>query len=260
MTIRVGFAGDRDIAVWVMDYLLHSGCSPVALLLSDGRRASHADELLQRCGHLEPEQVFHGAEFRSAAGIERLRAMNLDVLLSIHFPYLVPASVLDLPRMGAINLHPGFLPYNRGWHTPSWAILDGTPIGATLHFMSQEIDAGDIIHQEQLEVRPDDTAHTLYQRLKELELKVFRAAWPSIDAGKPPRTPQVDAGTTHQRQDLLKPDVQQILLDEAVCPEELLRRLRALTTDRIEEAAYFELDGRRYSIQIRIEEGEASES
>ncbi len=251
---RFAFAGDRDIAVWVLEYLLSEGFRPEALLLSDEGRATHAAELTRLAG-LPPERVLRGGAFREPAGLRLLRELRLDVVVGIHFPYLVPPAVLELPRLGVLNLHPAYLPYNRGWHTPSWALLEETPIGATLHFMDAGVDTGDVVHQRALEVSPGDTADTLYQRLKGLELEVFREAWPQVVRGTYRRTPQPDGGPPgRRRQELFVPGVQRIHLDERVRAGDLLRRLRALTTSRLDEAAWFEVDGTRYRVQLVIRE------
>jgi methionyl-tRNA formyltransferase len=249
---RIGFAGDRDIAVRVLDFMLGEGVEPVLLLVSAGRGASHAEELRARCGHLPAGRVLEGKSFRTDEGVAALEAANLDYLVGIHFPYYMPARVLASPRRGALNLHPGFLPYTRGWHTPSWAILEATPIGATFHFMTEEIDAGDIVAQRALEVGPGDTAHSLYARVKELEYEVFREAWPHLLSGQIPRAAQRGEGTVHDRSELLDPSVQRIDLNTPVAAGDLLRRLRALTTNRVEEAAYYEADGRRYRVRVEI--------
>jgi methionyl-tRNA formyltransferase len=252
--IRYAFAGDRDIAVRVLDYLLECGHRPAALLVSGPERASHAEELAARCGHLDDTLVFCGPRFREPASLAVLERLSLDLIIAVHFPYLVPPGVLQLPRTGVLNLHPAYLPYNRGWHTPSWAILDDTPIGATLHFMDEGIDTGDIVHRRQLAVSPADTADTLYARVKDLELDVFREAWPLLVTRQYSRTPQPAEGTSHRRTDLLDPAVQEIDLETSVPAGDLLRRLRALTTSRQEEAAYFQVAGKRYRIRIQIRE------
>lgn len=252
---RIAFAGDRDIAVWVLDFLLDQGVRPLALLIPDTDKASHDQALIERCDFLPPERILRGKAFRQPEGLELLRALELDFIVGIHFPLIVPPAVLELPRHGVLNLHPAFLPYNRGWHTPSWALLEQTPIGATLHFMEAGVDMGDIVHQQELAVSPGDTANSLYRRLKALELEVFRAAWPALAAGSYTRRPQrPDEGTAHRRQELFSPEVQRIDLDAQVRAGDLLRRLRALTTNRIDEAAYFEVDGRRFRVQVQIQE------
>jgi methionyl-tRNA formyltransferase len=252
-TVRYAFAGDRDVAVWVLEYLLGTGSRPLALLTPAKDRASHAHSLEYLCRDLKPYQILRGFDFREPRGLRVLKELRPDFIVGVHFPLLVPAEVLAIPRVGFLNLHPALLPHNRGWHTASWSLLEQTPAGATLHFMDVGLDEGDIVHQKALEPSPADTAHTLYEKLKRLEVEVFREAWPSLVSGKYRRTPQnAGAGAAHRRADLSA--VQRIDLDREVCAGDLLRRLRALTTNRIDEAAYFEAGGKRYRVQVRIEE------
>jgi len=252
-TLRLAFAGDRDIAVWVLDFLLAQGVRPCALLLPDPSKASHSQELRARCSYLPEENILVGGRFRDAHGIELLRELRLDYIVGVHFPYLVPESMLEVSGRGFLNLHPAYLPFTRGWHTPTWSILEGTPAGATLHFIDRGLDTGDIILQKQLHVTEDDTAHSLYQKVKKLELEVFQQAWPQLLSGHPTRIPQdLSVGTFHKRKDLFQPQIQEVDLDEPTTARELITRCRALTTNRIDEAAYFEVDGRRHRIQIAI--------
>ena len=153
---RFAFAGDRDISVWVLHYLLEQGAHPEALLVTEYGKASHADPLISLCAPFMPaDRILHGKAFREPAGINLLRNLDLDYVIGIHFPYIVPENILAIPRFGVLNLHPAYLPYNRGWHTPSWALMENTPIGATLHFMSPGVDTGDIVHQKKLKFHPE---------------------------------------------------------------------------------------------------------
>ncbi|MEA2461334.1 MAG: dTDP-4-amino-4,6-dideoxyglucose formyltransferase, partial [Actinomycetota bacterium] len=199
--------------------------------------------------------VFRGPEFRDEGSMQALLELELDYIICVHFPYIVPQDVLEIPRVGVTNLHPALLPYNRGWHTPTWAILDDTPYGATLHFMSAAVDEGDVILQEPLAVSPGDTADDLYRRALRLEEEVFAAAWPLLVSKDPPRRPQ-DAGvaTAHRPADLTDSGIQKIDLSQETTAEDLVRRLRAMTTNNVEEAAYFEVDGKKYRLQLHITE------
>jgi methionyl-tRNA formyltransferase len=255
-TPRIAFAGDRDIAVQVLDHLLGEGVEPFALLLAGPGSASHAEELRARCPGIDDTRVLVGAHDLRERGVSVLEPLELDLVVCVHYPHIVPADVLAVPRRGFVNLHPAYLPANRGWHTPTWALLDDTPIGATLHYMASEVDAGPVVHQQRLEPSPGDTAHTLYSRLKALELEVFRAAWPALAAGDPGTPQDLAAGTIHGRRDLERSGVRRVDLDELVLAGDLIRRLRALTTDRAAEAAYFDVDGRRYLVQVHITEVE----
>lgn len=250
---RIIYSGDRNISVEVLRFLLDQGCRPLALLVPDEKRATHARELIALCDFLSPDHILVGDRFRSEEGIRFLASLKPDYILGIHFPYIVPKAVLEVPTQGVLNLHPAFLPFNRGWHTPSWAILDGTPYGATLHFMDEGVDTGDIVHQRQVEVAASDTADSLYQKVLRLEAEVFREAWPSLASLRYKRTPQsAGAGTAHVKKDLSA--AQRLDLDAPVPPRDLLRRLRALTTNSVKEAVTFVDGGKMFRVQVKIVE------
>lgn len=253
LPLRIAFAGDRQISVDVLDFLLGQGVTPQALITAAPNRASHADALIDRCGHLPEHLIFRGTEFRTEAGLRALDALELDYVISIHLPYLVPAAALALPRHGWLNLHPSFLPFNRGWHTATWAILDGTPAGATLHVMDDSIDTGDIIRQRRVEIRDSDTAHTLYNRILRAEYEVFCEVWPEIAANGITAMPQgPGAGSTHRRIDLEQSGLKEIDADRAYPASDLILQLRALTTNSAMDAATIELGGRRYAVQVTL--------
>lgn len=252
MDIRLAYAGDRKIAVDILEFILKKGVEPKALMVSSKKKASHDQELIDLCDHLEDSKILRGNEFKKDTNIDGLRGLDLDYIISIHFPYIYPKSVLETPEHGVLNLHPAYLPYNRGWHTPTWAIYDDTPYGATLHFMEEELDSGDMINRERLEKKPEDTAHSLYQKVLALEKKVFEDSWNDLINFDYQRIPQnLQEGTKHTKKDIK--DIQKIDFDGEVKAEELIKKLKALTTNKISEAAYFEKDGGKYRVQINIE-------
>lgn len=220
--------------------------------MADGSRASHAKDLLERCSFLPENRIFHGKAFEAPEAVSLLNSLDLDFIFGIHFPYIIRKPVLEASRHGFINLHPAWLPFNRGWHTPSWAILEETPVGATLHFMSEAVDEGDIIAQSLVTVQPWETAHSLYQRLLQAEFDLFVEALPSLADGSFTRTQQnLSLGTVHKMKEMLQPAIQRIDLDEPTTARDLLRRLRGMTTNMPSEAAYFEHEGRK--IRVRVE-------
>ncbi|WP_432712766.1 formyltransferase family protein [Pedobacter sp.] len=249
--MRYAYAGDREISVHLLEFLMAQGCAPLALLVSEGKGASHAQELVEK-SKLPKEVIFRGNEFKKKDAIARLKSLNLDYIIGIHFPYLVPKAVLDLPKVGVVNLHPAYLPYNKGWHTPSWAIVEGKPYGATLHFMEEALDQGDIIHQKQVTVHANDTANSLYQRALQLEEEVFKEAFAELRSLKPRRKPQAAAGTAHLKKDL--EELRKIELEKTYTAVALLNKLRGLTTNDEKEAAYFEYQGKKIGVQVCFKE------
>lgn len=248
----LALAGDRRVAVEVLRFLLDREVRPRMLLVSDPGRATHAEELRRLAG-LPDDRILVGTEFRTPAGLAALAAAELDYIIGVHFPYLVPPEALAIPAVGFLNLHPAHLPHNRGWHTPSWAMLDGTPAGATLHFMDEGIDTGDIIARVRVDPAPHDTAHTFYQRILDAEVALFAETWPQLASLEPPRLPQrPDDGTTHRRTDLAA--VRQLDADAPTTARRVVDHLRALTTSDPDEAAWIEIDGRRVRVRVELED------
>ena len=247
--MKYAFAGDREISYRLLKFMISEGYDPKMLLVTDDKTTTHACELIKISG-LNEDKVIRGKSFLSEKNIEKLKELKLDYIIGIHYPYIIPVEVLNCPKVGFLNLHPAYLPYNKGWHTPSWAILDDTKYGATLHFMVKELDAGDVIHQKKLTISIDDTADSLYRKVLKLEEEVFIEAFPELISLKPKRKKQIQKGTSYNKKDLSK--INEINLDEKVKPKDFINKLRALTTNNIEESAFFIENDVKYAVQITI--------
>jgi len=123
--------------------------------------------------------------------VSTIRALSPDLLLSFWYRRLLCRELLDIPRLGAVNLHGSLLPRYRGRSPVNWVLVNGeTETGVTLHYMIEEADAGDIIAQQAFLIDPDDTALTLYRKVTAVGLDLFRATYPALRAGTAPRIPQ----------------------------------------------------------------------
>ncbi len=247
--MKYAFAGDREISVRILGLLIDSGFLPSYLFISENSKQTHAHELIELSG-LPAEKIFIANEISDIAVMDQLREAELHYIFGIHFPYIIPAGVLEIPMIGFLNLHPAYLPFNKGWNTPTWAIVDGTPYGATLHYMAIELDAGDIVHQKQLDVMPYDTANSLYQKVLNLEYDVFKEALPDLIKLSPPKIKQKGQGSSYKKRDLKK--INKIEPDQYYTGKELIDKLRALTTNNIQEAAQLNIDGLKMAVQIKL--------
>lgn len=89
---------------------------------------------------------------------------EFDLVLSYFYKYIIPQKVLaKIKRI--VNCHISYLPWGRGSQPNVWAIVNGEPAGVTIHELTDELDAGNIIVQKAVNIFPDDTGHTLYNRL-----------------------------------------------------------------------------------------------
>lgn len=121
---------------------------------------------------------------------DRVAQIKPDFLFSFYYRNMISPKILELAAKGALNLHGSWLPHYRGRVPVNWAIINGeTETGATLHYMVEKPDAGDIVLQEKVPIAFTDTAHDLFNRLTDAAVSVIRSAWPLLVAGTAPRTP-----------------------------------------------------------------------
>lgn len=246
-TISVIYAANRSIGLECLRALLAAEIMPLALLVAEGKGASFHEEMRSL---LPDTPTLSGKAFRSPEGIALLKNTKPDYLISVHFPYIIPKEILSLPCIGSLNLHPAFLPFNKGWNTPTWAIIDQTPFGGTLHWIDEGIDTGNIALQERIDVLPTETAHELYQRALAAEHRIFKKAIPLLLSRTLPRIPQTEAGTFHA-----KGDIESIRnLDACMDPALRDRIVRGLTTNNPEETAYRMANGKRCYVRANAQE------
>ena len=94
-----------------------------------------------------------------ASFADELRTLAVDLLLNVHSLFILPDAVLEAPRLGAYNLHPGPLPAYAGLDVVSWAILNGeTRHGVTIHRMVSRVDAGPIAYEASFDLGAGDSA------------------------------------------------------------------------------------------------------
>ena len=129
--------------------------------------------------------------------VATLRALAPDVILSVWYRRLLGHDLLALPRIAALNLHGSLLPAYRGRAPVNWVLVNGERrTGVTLHHMTAEADAGDIVAQQAIDIEPDDTAFSLYKRMVKVGVELLLETYPGVLAGTAPRIPQDPARAT----------------------------------------------------------------
>ena len=126
-----------------------------------------------------------------------LRGLAPDLILSVWYRRLLGSDLLALPRAAALNLHGSLLPAYRGRAPLNWVLVNGEPrTGVTLHHMTVAADAGDIVAQGPIDIEPDDTAFTLYERMTKIGVELLLETYPAVLDGTAPRIPQDHARAT----------------------------------------------------------------
>ena len=113
--------------------------------------------------------------------VERVTAIAPDFIFSFYYRSMLHAPLLAIPTRGALNMHGSLLPKYRGRVPVNWAVIRGeTETGATLHYMVEKPDAGDIIGHQAVPIGPDDTAFEVFGKVTDAAVAVLDTALPAL--------------------------------------------------------------------------------
>ena len=196
--MKLVFMGTPEFALPSLERLAESGHEVAAVVTRPdrargrGRRVSSTPvkEAADRLGipALQPESVDE-PDF-----LGRLRTIDADLFVVVAF-VLLPGSVLRIPRLGCINLHPSLLPKYRGAAPVNWAVIRGeTETGITVFRLSARMDAGDVLYQKRVPIGADETAGELSDRLKILGAEAVAGTVDGLADGTLTARPQSDEG------------------------------------------------------------------
>ncbi|GAB4546948.1 MAG: hypothetical protein Kow0063_41520 [Anaerolineae bacterium] len=127
-----------------------------------------------------------------------IRGWRPDLVISIYLNQLIKRELIQLPRLGCLNIHPALLPRNRGLFPYFWAIANGEPeTGVTLHWVDEKFDTGDILLQEVLPIEPGDTMTSLQYKSAQVGADMLVRGVTLVEAGEAPRIPQDSSQATY---------------------------------------------------------------
>ncbi len=117
--------------------------------------------------------------------VEQIRALQPDFFFSFYYREMLKRELLDIPKRGALNMHGSLLPKYRGRVPVNWAIIYGeTETGATLHYMTEKPDNGDIVAQQAVPILPNDTALQVFHKVTVAAELALHGVVPALLAGK----------------------------------------------------------------------------
>jgi methionyl-tRNA formyltransferase len=168
--MRVIFFGTPDFAVPSLRALLEAGEEVIAVVTQPDRVKGRGHKLsappVKDVALSEHIPVLQPAGIRSPSFFDELAGLGPDVIAVVAYGRIIPPAILELPRMGCINVHGSLLPKYRGAAPIQRAIIDGErKTGITTMLMDEGLDTGDILLKEETEITDEDDAHTLGARL-----------------------------------------------------------------------------------------------
>lgn len=124
-------------------------------------------------------------------GVEALKALRPDLCVTAAFGQILSKEILDIPRLGTINVHASLLPQYRGSSPVNWCLINGeTVTGVTTMMTDEGIDTGDILLQRETNILPMETAGDLIQRIGAMGAELLLETIKALEAGTLPRAKQ----------------------------------------------------------------------
>ena len=176
--MKLIFAGTPEFAAQALRAIVAAGHQVLLVLTQPDRQsgrgmavhASPVKELALACGI----DVFQPPSLKDGAAQQRLRDVGADAMIVAAYGLILPPAVLDLPRLGCINIHASLLPCWRGAAPIQRAILAGdSETGVCIMQMDAGLDTGAVLHRESLPITADDTAASLHDKLAVLGTRLI---------------------------------------------------------------------------------------
>jgi methionyl-tRNA formyltransferase len=211
--MRLVFCGTPQFALPTLKQLLAAGHT-IELVVTQPDRVRGRDQdpspppvklMAQEAGLpvVQPEKIKNNPDLRA-----RLEAIKPDAIIVVAYGRIIPEWMLNLPRLGNINLHASLLPKYRGAAPIQWAVANGeTVTGATTMRLDQGLDTGDMLLQRSLSIEPNQTAEQLFPLLADSGAGLMHETLEGLEAGTIQPIPQDNAGASLapilQREDAL---------------------------------------------------------
>ncbi len=199
--MRIVFMGTPDFAKESLEQIYKAGHEIVGVVTNidkpQGRgmklSASPVKEFAveKNLKVLQPEKVRNNNEF-----IETIKNLKPEVICVVAYGKILPKELLDIPKLGCINVHGSLLPKYRGAAPIQWAVLNGDKItGITTMYMDAGMDTGDMILKEEVEIGENETTGELWTKLSKIGGKLLVKTLQMIEDGNAPREKQSDEFT-----------------------------------------------------------------
>ena len=200
--MKIIYMGTPDFAVEPLRRLVEAGKNIVAVVTMPDKPAGRGHKIqfspVKEYALSVGLPILQPVNLKDPEFVEELRSYQADLQIVVAFRML-PEIVWNMPPLGTFNLHASLLPQYRGAAPINWAVINGeTETGITTFFLQHEIDTGNIIMQEKINIAPDDNAGIVHDRLMMLGADLVLKTVNQIESGNLTSTPQ-DAivGTRH---------------------------------------------------------------
>jgi hypothetical protein len=199
--MKIVFMGTPDFSLQPLKSLVEAGHDVRLVLTREDKKRNRGELSPTPVKELAQElniPVLTPSKMKDEALIERLKSENADFFVVVAYGKILPKEILDIPKLGCINIHASLLPEYRGAAPIQWSIIDGKKkTGITTMLMDEGLDTGDILKQYELPITDDETGGSLFDKLAILGGEAIADTIANFDSITP--TPQGEATTEYAK-------------------------------------------------------------
>jgi methionyl-tRNA formyltransferase len=200
--MKIVFMGTPSFAVPSLERVLKGGHEVVAVFTQPDRPKGRKRELtpppVKEAALSHGIPVHQPERMRSEEAIRLVESLMPDLIVTAAYGQILPRAVLDVPRLGCINVHGSLLPKYRGGAPIQRSIMNGESVtGVTIMYMAEGLDTGDMISRVEVAIEDTDTSGTLFDKLSIAGADLLARTLPQIEAGSVAAVPQVHEEATY---------------------------------------------------------------
>lgn len=187
--MKIIYMGTPDFAVAPLEAILKAGHEVTAVVTQPDRQKGRGREVqyspVKECSLSYGIPVLQPLKIKEKDAVEELRKYPADIFVVAAFGQLLSEEILNMPRLGCINIHASLLPAYRGAAPIQWCVINGEEkTGVTIMQMAKGMDTGDILLQKEVVLDEKETGGSLFDRLMETGAELIVEVLPKIEAGE----------------------------------------------------------------------------
>ena len=194
--MKIVFMGTPDFAKESLEAIYNEGHEILAVVTNTDKPKGRGMKLVQspvkeyaiskNLKIYQPEKVRKNEKF-----IQEIKDLKPDAICVVAYGKILPQEILEIPKLGCINVHGSLLPKYRGAAPIQWSVINGDKVtGITTMYMDVGMDTGDMILKEETEIGDDETTGEVWERLSKIGAKLLVKTLEQIENGTAPRIPQ----------------------------------------------------------------------
>ena len=200
--MKILFMGTTDYAVACLDAMRKAGYEAAAVCTKVDRPKNRGMKMafspVKEYALREDIPILQPESLKNAETAAELRALNADLFVVVAYGKLLPKEILELPRLGCVNVHGSLLPKYRGAAPIQWAVMNGEKkTGVSIMYLAEGMDSGDVIDTAELEICEGESFGSVYERMKLLGGELLARTLPLLENGSASASPQEGSEATY---------------------------------------------------------------